>query len=212
MPPALVERLPPIWQVPSAARLSGSNRSDLGRRLLRHAQHAARLDDHGVVDGVDVADPVQPPQGDQHVGPFGARNLPAHQARVAALRNDAHLGFGADAHDVGDFARVCGLEQQRRLAHEAVAPFGQVRGKLVRIVGKPGWAEYFLQPSQGGGGGLPRHGQTLAVRGESLHGVLGVVTFSVDAEVRPEHKIAPGHGVVQGRRTAPQKSALSAHA
>ena len=38
MPPALVERLPPIWQLPSAPRLSGNSRSAAAAAWCRSAR------------------------------------------------------------------------------------------------------------------------------------------------------------------------------
>lgn len=105
-------------------------------------------------------------QGDQHIASFGERNLPAHQAGVAALGNDADLGLGADPHDAGDLAGARGFEQKRRLPHEPGAPFAQERSKLVGIVRNPEGPNISL-----GRASLPRR---VSAAWDSIHGKEGL--------------------------------------
>jgi hypothetical protein len=150
MPPALAERLPPIWQLPSAARLSGKSRSVLGCGLLNRRQHAARLGSQGVVDWIHRSHPVHPRQVDQNLVAAGARDLRTHQAGVSPLRHDAHLGLGAHPHHGRHLGGVRGLEQKRGLALVATAPLHQMRRQSIRIIAPAGRTGDLLQSFESG--------------------------------------------------------------
>ncbi len=98
-PPALLERLPPIWQVPSLPRLSGNSRpADFGRRLHRR-QRAPGLGDQPLAARIDRADPVEAGQAQDQLPAGMVGNAAADQPGVAALRHDGHPGRRRQRHE-----------------------------------------------------------------------------------------------------------------
>ena len=118
----------------------------LGCRLLGHRQRATCFDDHGVVHGIDPTNSVHAVHADQQVATFGPRYLPTDEPGVSPLRDEADLFLSAQANDGRDLVGVRWFEQERRLAHEAVAPFRKVRRQLVGIGGKASRANHGFQP------------------------------------------------------------------
>ena len=109
MPPALVASTPPIWQLPSEARLNGNSRSAAGRDLLRLGEHEPGFDRHGVGGEVDVANMSHPLQRDHDLVTALEGNLSADQAGIAALRHDgraASVGVLQDRRDLLRRARL----------------------------------------------------------------------------------------------------------
>ena len=133
VPPALVERLPPIWQLPSAARLSGNSRPRVRRGGLYVGEDAAGLDRHGIVMDVDVADFVHPAgrQNDFAVVVMGLTG--AGEAGISALRHDRRAGLVTDPHDRRHFGGSGRLDNHRHLALPIVAPGLQQRRHVVWI-------------------------------------------------------------------------------
>ena len=99
MPPALVDRLPPMVQEPSEASDSGNRRSTLSAASCDLLQGHAGLDDHGVGCGVDLADRCRAAAATSRIcRPDRVGDLAADEAGVAALRHDlqaAPVGEGA---------------------------------------------------------------------------------------------------------------------
>jgi hypothetical protein len=146
MPPALVDRLPPIWQLPSAPRLSGNRRSAAAGGLLHALQDAARLDDHRVVQRVDLPHAVEPGKAEQHAVAGRRRRRAADHAGVAALRHDRHAGGGAQSHDLGHGRGGSRLQRQPDPATIEAAPVGQPGGQRVGIFDPAAGSGGLLQP------------------------------------------------------------------
>jgi hypothetical protein len=119
----LVERLPPIWQVPSAPRLSGNSRSCSAAIL----QDDPGLDRDGEIGRIDCAHLVHAAERQHDVVPVLVRHAAAAQAGIAALGHDRQAGFGADPDDFGDLFGIGGPHDQRGLAAIEPAPFQLVR-------------------------------------------------------------------------------------
>src|SRR5208282_126504 len=108
MPPALVDRLPPIWQLPSAPRLNGNSRLASAAACCRSAR----------------------------MQPASRGDAATDEAGVAALRHDRQLRLGADPHHRGHLrGRSRADDQPGRAAVEA-ARLDEI-GLLVARVGDP---------------------------------------------------------------------------
>ena len=139
MPPALVASTPPIWQLPSEARLNGNSRPRIGRDLLCLREHQSRLDRHGVRGQIDVAHAVEPLQRDHDLMARLERDLSADQPGIAALRHDLRPGLVGKFQDRRDFFRAAGLQHERRLAAIAVAPFDEIASHFRLVANGVRW-------------------------------------------------------------------------
>ena len=88
MPPALLERLPPIWQDPWAPSASGNSRLTSAAACWTLCKDAAGLDRDRIVQGVKGADPVQPAERQDRQAAGGVGDPGADQAGVAPLGHD----------------------------------------------------------------------------------------------------------------------------
>ncbi|MEY9898125.1 hypothetical protein ABIA44_002299 [Bradyrhizobium sp. USDA 329] len=131
MPPALVERLPPMVQLPSAPKRERKQPVHLCRLRLRDLQHHAGLAGHGVGGGIDLADLVEPAQRHHHLAIV--RRLAADEPGIAALRHQRDLVRGGELADRGDLRCRARAQHQRRAAVEQVALLGDVRLDVGRI-------------------------------------------------------------------------------
>ena len=96
VPPALVDRLPPIVQLPSEASDSGKQQAGRRGRLLDRRQRHAGLDGDRGIGGVEGAHPIEAARAATTIAGAGiVRDCAAAQAGVAALRHD---GCPASAH------------------------------------------------------------------------------------------------------------------
>ena len=86
MPPALVASTPPIWQLPSDAKLKGNSRPALAATLA-HWRARVPLDRHGVAVEIDVADMGHAAQAHHHFMTALERDLTADETGIAALRH-----------------------------------------------------------------------------------------------------------------------------
>ena len=105
-----------------------------GRRLLDGLQDDARLDRHRIADQVDVEDAGHAVERQHDLAALLLRDAAAHQAGIAPLRHHGDLLRRAEPHDIRDFLRVGRSHHGQRLAHEALAPVGDV-GVLALFVG-----------------------------------------------------------------------------
>ena len=121
MPPALVERLPPIWQLPSEASESGKSRSASSAAARAAASDHARLDRHGVAGRIDVADAVEARQRQDDLAAAQVGDLPADQAGIAALRHDRRPRLVGEFQDRRHLGGRAGPEHHRRPPEELVA-------------------------------------------------------------------------------------------
>ena len=115
-PPALVETLPPIVQVPSAASDSGNRRSAASGRGLRLGERHARLADHHLGVRIDLANALESSGREDDLIAAFVRRLAADEAGVAALRHDSDPRFVAKGGDRRDFRRRAGPNEGERLA------------------------------------------------------------------------------------------------
>ena len=76
-------------------------------------EDAAGLDGQGCVEGIDLADRIEPPEREHHAA-IGHRA--ADKPGIAALSHDRHPGLRAFAHDEGDLLDVARAHQRRRRA------------------------------------------------------------------------------------------------
>ncbi|MNE04410.1 hypothetical protein D3C80_969390 [compost metagenome] len=114
-------------------------------QFLRLQQGYARLDRHGVVQRRHVAHDAQLARRQQHLA---IGNLTADQAGAAALGDERHAVPSADVHGASNFLGRARLQQQRRLAGPATAPFGEP-GRHFTGVLRPGAGQGGLEFGEG---------------------------------------------------------------
>ena len=117
-------------------------KAGLVRVLLQRLQYAAGFHGDGQVGAVQRAYAVQAPQTEHDLAPAGVWRGAAHQTGVAALRHQGHAGFGAGAHDRGDFGRRARLHHGQRAARMAFAP--------VLLPGREVLGQHSLRADNGG--------------------------------------------------------------
>src|SRR5271166_4982125 len=98
MPPALVDKLPPIWQLPSAPRLSGNSRSTAAAASCKWARMQPASTVIVKLTGSIARTRVHAAEGEDDVLPVLGRDAAADEAGVAALRHDRQPRLGADPH------------------------------------------------------------------------------------------------------------------
>jgi hypothetical protein len=91
-------------------------------RFLHGLQHAAALGGDSQVGLVKKSHAVHALQAQQHLGAAGVGHAAAHQAGVAALGHDGHLGVGTQPHHRGHLGRGAGAHHRQRFAVPAAAP------------------------------------------------------------------------------------------
>ncbi len=117
VPPALVERLPPIVQLPSAPseqRKKPARRSAAASRAL---QHDAGFDGHRVRRRIDLADFCPCRFSDSTISP-SMRHLAADQAGIAALRHDRGAGLVGQLEDLRNLLDRFRAQHQLRMADQ----------------------------------------------------------------------------------------------
>ena len=112
-----------------------------GGRGPQVLQDAAGLGRHGGVDGIDLADAVEPRRR-QHDA--AERHAGADEPGVAALRHDGDAGPGAFPHREGDLPGIGRPHDRERRALVKTAALGEVAGHVGRI------GEHVLRPDAGG--------------------------------------------------------------
>ena len=132
VPPALVERLPPIVQVPSEGRKLRVEPVDGGRGFAGALQGDAGLAGEGVRGRVDLADAVEPVERKHDL--VVVRNLAADQPSIAALRHDRGFGRVGEVEDRRHFADRARPQHHRRVGLEQMAQLDQI-GRLARRIG-----------------------------------------------------------------------------
>ena len=132
VPPALVARLPPIVQLPSAARLSANSEPPVGCRLLRCLEHAAGFERDRRVGDVDRTHAIHAGQAQQHLAAAVIGHAAAHQPGVAALRDDADARGRACTHHLCHLVGAAGAHDCERLAAPTLAPIELV-GRQVAV-------------------------------------------------------------------------------
>ena len=121
MPPAFVDRFPPIWHEPSEPRLSGNNRSAAVRSGLYVGKDAARFDRDRVVERLDLANAAHALERQHDLRAARIRRRSAAIARVAAVRNDSDPVLGTDADDARDLSGAVRQDDERSPAGEEAA-------------------------------------------------------------------------------------------
>ena len=111
-----------------------------GGRGAQVLQDAAGLGRHGGVDGIDLADAVEPRRR-QHDP--AERHAGADKPGVAALRHDGDAGPGAFAHREGDLPGIGRPHDRERRALVEAAALGEVAGHVGGI------GEDVLRPDAG---------------------------------------------------------------
>ena len=114
MPPALVDRLPPIWQ------------------LLHRGQHAAGFGGQGIIERVDLAQPVQPAHGHDDLAAGLVRRRAAAIAGVAALGHDADAMRVAEREGGRDLRHGTRQDQGGGLAVIEAALIDEQRAQFIR--------------------------------------------------------------------------------
>ena len=107
----------------------------LGDRVLDRLQDAARLDDGGIIVGLDGADAVEPPEAERHVALRILGQGAADQAGIAALRHDAEPEPAAGAHHGADLLGLAGAQDRECGAGPGMEPAGE-EGRHVLGVGQ----------------------------------------------------------------------------
>ena len=119
-------------QLPSAAERQRKQPVGLAGALLRNLQHHAGLAGHGVGCGIDVTNPVQPPQRDNDLAMMW--RLAADQPGIAALRHQRDFVLAGELADRGNFRRRARPQHQRRAAVEQVSLLGDI-GRDIGCIG-----------------------------------------------------------------------------
>ena len=141
MPPALVERLPPIWQEPSAASESGKQPVCSVGGGLCVRQNDARLDDHRIRGRIDRADPVEARERYDDLRAGSVRHLTADEAGIAALRHDRRPGLIREFQNRRDLRHRARPEDHRRVPMEQIPAFDQEGRDVVRVAKRIGGAD-----------------------------------------------------------------------
>ena len=136
-----------------AADLAGPFRAEAQREkavgalggVLDLLENDARLHRDRVVDRVDRPHLSHARGRDDDLAHVGVRHAAAGQPGVAALRDDADAGFGADADDSGDLRRRLRLQYERDAALPVVAEALAVGRHVERIVDGAGRPDGGLQ-------------------------------------------------------------------
>ena len=97
--------LPPIWQVPSAARLKGKSRFTAAAASCTDFERCARVRRERVAGRIDGADRLHALQAQHEFGAGFERRLPADEAGVAALRHDGDALLVGELEDGADLRR-----------------------------------------------------------------------------------------------------------
>ena len=100
MPPALVDRLPPIWQLPSA-EAQREQPVGLAGCPLQIGEYAPGLDRHRKIDRIDRADMVHAAECHDDIMPVLGGDAAADKTGISALRHDRQFCFGANPHHLG---------------------------------------------------------------------------------------------------------------
>ena len=120
-----------------AAALGGERKREqpprLVGRFLHRGEHAACLDGHRVIQGVEAADPVHARERQYDLAPGARRHRAAGEAGIAALRHERGVLARTERDHAGGFGRA-------RRAHHALgggrvllAPVGKVWGGILRV-------------------------------------------------------------------------------
>ena len=116
VPPALVERLPPMVQVPSEGRSCGSSRSTAAAASRAHCKVTPASQVIRVGGRIDLADAVEPVEGEHDF--VVVRDLAADQPGIAALRHDRSFGRVGELKDRGHFGDQAGPQHHRGVGRE----------------------------------------------------------------------------------------------
>jgi len=130
VPPALVARLPPIVQLPSAARLSGNRNPACSAAALQVLQNAAGFGGDGQIGRIDGAHCVHALQAQHDLLARCVGHGADGQAGVAALRHQADASGGAGLDDGGHFGGAGRAHDGQRLALGALAPVAGVGAQV----------------------------------------------------------------------------------
>ena len=101
------------------------------RRLTRPQQRDAGLAGHGVGNGIDLANAVEAVEREHDLAVL--RDLPAHEAGIAALWNDGSGRFVRELEDAGDLRHRTRPQHDRRVPMEHVAHFQEIGRLRLRI-------------------------------------------------------------------------------
>ena len=132
-PPALVDRLPPIVQLPSAASDSGNMRPSSAAACWTAAS-GTPASTVSVAFAASTARTrfIRDEREDDRVAAV-VRRRAAALAGVAALRHDRNAEVGAGAHDRGDLLGAARAHDRERAPVIAAAPVGDVGCDVGRI-------------------------------------------------------------------------------
>ena len=123
VPPALVERLPPMVQLPSAASDSGNSRS-ISAAFCCATCSTTPASQVMVLEAASISRILSSRRIETTTSPL--RGLAADQAGIAALRHQRDSVFAGELADRRDFRGRARAQHQRRAAVKQVALLGEV--------------------------------------------------------------------------------------
>ena len=120
-----------------AAALGGKRKREqpacVGGRFLHRGQHAACLDGHRVIQGIELADPAHARKREHDLAPGPARHRAAGKAGIAALRHERDALARAERDHAGDFGGAGRAYHALGGSRVLPAPVGKVRGGILRV-------------------------------------------------------------------------------
>ena len=173
MPPALVERLPPIAQEPRAPKIKRTEEAGLQGRLLHDLERRTGADGHRGRGRVELLDPAQALERQRDLAVGGT--CTAAQAREAALRHDTDARGVAQAERGRDLVGMSRQHEGQRTAFRQPAPVVAIARRHVVAREHPAFAERTLQL----GHKVDHRHVTSAVAGASSSGCAGMAQAQV---------------------------------
>ena len=132
----------------------GKQAVDILCRRLKVGEHASRLRRHGVVERVDLADPVHARKAKHDAAAFLERHRSPDQAGIAPLGDNRNPGRRRQPHDFGDLLAVG--RAHHGVAAAVISPplIGEVRGHVLGVRDPALGADGRPDPAQHAGGGF----------------------------------------------------------